>query len=228
MNGLSTAVRMGTATDRLLERLPARRSVQVGITEVDVRAIPFSEDYFQDVVEAMQSPAFGDSGLGFFYAEHLPAEAMSTSQWTQLAEIARSVVLDPEHGARASAAAVFFMYGRGLANYRGLLIDLLHDSSSGVRLVALRGFRSYAGPSDIELLLPFEHDDYLSEVGIGSHLIFALRNVALEELEILFGRRFRISERVVSLPEGNVAFWWDWEPFHKWRKERSPFWRRIF
>ena len=213
-----------TAIEKLKARLPSVRSQTVGIAAEDVAAIRFSDDYLGEVVDAITSQNVTDQRIGYFFAEHLVAGKLSQSQKAVLVAAALETLKRDEWGLREAAAALLVKFGPGLCNLRQVMLPLLKDPTGEVRKVALRSFAAYASRDDLEVLLPFENDGYTSEVGMGSHLIYELRNLALETIESMIGRQFKKVERTVSLPNQTVAFWWDWEPFHKWRKS---FWRRV-
>lgn len=213
-----------TAIEKLKARLPSVRSQAVGISAEDVAAIRFSDDYFSEVVEAITSPNVTDQRIGYFFAKQLAAGKLSSLQKSALVAAALEALKQNDWILRESAATLLVKFGAGHCDLRQIMLPLLSDPTGVVRKVALRSFPTYASRNDLEVLLPFENDGYTAEVGMGSHLIYELRNLALETIESMIGRQFKKGERTVSLPNQTVAFWWDWEPFHKWRKS---FWRRV-
>jgi hypothetical protein len=154
----------------------------------------------------------------------LVAEKLAPSQKSVLVAAALETLKRDEWGLREAAATMLVKFGSGLYNLRQVMLPLLKDPTGEVRKEALRSFAAYASRDDLEVLLPFENDGYTSEVGMGSHLIYELRNLALKTIESMIGRQFQNGERTASLPNQTVAFSWDWEPFHKWRKS---FWRCV-
>lgn len=205
-------------TEKLKARLPVVRSQPIGISAEDIAAICFNDDYFGEVVDAITSASLSEQRIGYFFAEHLPVEELSSHQKAVLVAAALETLKRDECGLREAAASVLVKLGTGLSNLRQVMLPLLKDPTGEVRKVALRAFPTYASRQDIEVLLPFEIDGYTSEVGMGSHLVYELRNLALETIESMIGRQFKKEEKTVSLSNQTVAFWWDWEPFHKWRK----------
>ena len=67
----------------------------------------------------------------------------------------------------------------------------------------------------------FETDNYLAELSMNGPLMYELRNIALETIESVMGKAFKKDEKTEVVPSGEVAFWWDWAPYHAWKKEKG-------
>ena len=93
-----------------------------------------------------------------------------------------------------------------------------------VRKVALTFYTGFSNPREFEPVEFLEADEYVTEMGMGSHLIYELRNQGLETIEKVIGRTFQKSEKTGVLKDSRVVFWWSWDPFHKWK---GSWWRKI-
>jgi HEAT repeat protein len=210
--------------EKLKARLPSLRSQTTGISAEDVASIQFNDEYFREIVDAITSPNEKEQRIGYFFAEHLAPEILSQPQKAALVTAAIATLKREEWGLREAAAALLVKFGSGLCDLRQLMVPLLEDKTGAVRKIALRSFPIYAARDDLALLLDFENDDYTSEVGMGGHLIYELRNLALETIESMTGRQFKKIQRQDSPLNKKVALWWDWDPYHKWRKS---YWRSF-
>lgn len=203
--------------EKLKARLPSIREYPVGITEGDILRIPLTAELALEVLEAIKSIDAADVRLGQFFAEVLPLAELSVG--AEIAKVAfERLQTREEWGVREGWVALLARYGRDLAGYRETMLGLLGDADEGVRYRALSAYPTHALEGEISPLLSFESDEYMTEVGMGSDLIFAHRNQALAMIETITGQRFRKVERSARLPDGKIVRWWDWGGFHRWRK----------
>lgn len=106
-------------------------------------------------------------------------------------------------------------------DFRDKMLSLLASDNLGRREVALRNFKAYANPGEIEPLLRFRNDSYAGEVRPMGDWEYELRNRAFELIESQIGRKFERTLR--SEPhEGTRVTWIDWAPFLEWWLANKP------
>ena len=111
---------------------------------------------------------------------------------------------------------------------RKWLIQFLCDDSPFVRSEALGRCETFLEKDEVEPLLSFQNDVYLVEVSMHGPVHYVLRNSALGKIELLLGRQFPKHE-MTKVIEGEVVFWWDWNPFLNWwskKKRKWHFWKK--
>lgn len=209
---------MTSLRSKLTNRLPKERAYGgTGISSTDLEQLILTEDLKADILESIRSEDMADVRIAFFFAENIPAINTNAQFQQCLVSEALQLLSRSEWGIKQGCFEILGRYGRQIKSYRELMLGALADIDPEVRRVALRYYKTYAHDSEIEPLEPFEKDSYLTEIGMGSHLIYDLRNQALEIIESVIGKVFTKSEKTEVIKDGNVAFWWDWKPFHEWK-----------
>jgi hypothetical protein len=106
-------------------------------------------------------------------------------------------------------------------DYRDRMLSFLASNHPGRRAIALRYFPTYAAPGEVEPLLRFRTDDYMTELEPLGDWEYELRNRALDLIEQQVGTTFPRTVR--SEPhDGARVTWYDWTPFTEWwLKNRS-------
>jgi hypothetical protein len=72
--------------------------------------------------------------------------------------------------------------------------------------------------------VPFQNDDYMTEIGMGGPLMHAIRDDALMAIEVLCTKPFRRSKISKEVERGLTVSWWDWQPFLDWWERQQPGW----
>lgn len=211
-------------SDRLIKRLPKERAYQVGISGKDFEKIVLTDDLKIDILAALNSSDLTDVRLGLFFAEQLLRPGKYPHFDNDLLQVSLKLLDTKEWGIKEHCVSIIYLLGQKLNNYRDLMLKALKDDDAMVRYKALYAYHTFAHPKELAPLEQFENDDYVTEVGMGSHLVYELRNQALEMIEKTIGQRFKKHEITEIYKDKNVVFWWDWTPFHEWKKS---IWRKI-
>jgi len=210
--------------DRLLNRLSNERAFKVGVSSRDLAALSLTEDLKVDILSTINSDDTADVQMGFFFAKHFlkPGQDLQFDQ--ELLKRSLNLLETGERGTKDNCITMIVLLGRKLSNYRALMLNALQDSDPMVRQKAIQAYQTYANPGEFGPLECFEHDGYVTEVGMGSHLIYELRNQALETIETVINIKFTKYEKTEVHKGNNVVFWWSWEPYHKWR---NSIWHKL-
>jgi hypothetical protein len=104
------------------------------------------------------------------------------------------------------------------------MLNGLKDANPMVRKEALLAYETYRQGKDVTPLETFENDTYIAEDSMGGPLTYELRNLALETIERVIGRTFKKHEKAETLPRGEIAYCWDWAPYHAWKESWTHKW----
>jgi hypothetical protein len=163
--------------DRLINRLPRERAYKIGASAKDLQGLALTDDLKTDILAALNSTDLTDVKLGFFFAEQLVKPQQDRQFEDDLLKISLRLFKNDERGVKSNCISIFGLLGQTLDNYRELMLRALKDSDAQVRRKALVMYHTFAKPGEIEPLEVFENDDYVTEVGMGSHLIYELRKI---------------------------------------------------
>lgn len=138
------------------------------------------------------------------------------------------LVEDKDDLSRAAALSLLVLMRAQFPGYRSAMLKALLDSDAQVRMAALNAAETFLKIGEIEPLLSFERDLYLSETdGMGGPMHYVLRNGALSTIERLVGKQFAKHE-LTEIKENEVVFWWDWSPMLEWyRASKSSLWAKL-
>jgi len=195
--------------DRLLNRLSGDREYKVGVSAKDLQGLALTDDLKADILAALSSADLTDVRLGFFFAEQLVTPQQDSQFENDLLKISLRLYETNEWNIKSNCVSMFILLGQKLNNYRELMLRALKDGDAQVRRKSLLMYCTFAKPGEIEALEFFENDDYVTEVGMGSHLIYELRNLALETIEKVTNQKFKKFEKTDVYKAKNVVFWWD-------------------
>jgi hypothetical protein len=212
-------------SDSLINRLPKEHSYKAGISADDLKGLTLTDDLKVDILAAINSDNPTDVKYGFFFVKQLLRAGQDPQFDNDLLKASLKLLNKNEWGVKDNCISMLILLGQRLENYPELMLRALQDKDPMVRRKALLAFHTFGKPKEFAPLEPFENDDYVTEVGMGSHLVYELRNQALETIEKVIGRTFRKSEKTEFNKKGTPVFWWDWEPFHIWK---NSFRRRLF
>jgi hypothetical protein len=125
---------------------------------------------------------------------------------------------------RERALDIFMRLRDNYKIYKEVMVGMLRDVNPVVRWRALREYKTFLTREDIPVLLDFQSDRYMTESSMGSPMIYAIRNDALEAIEDLCGKRFSKSEKVEPSEAEQLVYWWDWQPFLDWWNGQQRGW----
>jgi hypothetical protein len=223
---------MGTIAQALFRRSMDYQSSRLGVALEDFAAIPATPDLGDEIMQGLQSGDPVDRRVSLFFCEGFLKYDRALQLGGNLVESLPSeavrLAADPDDLTRSAAHLLLIAVRGSVAGYRDLMLKALTDQSSSVRTGALNATETFLKPSEIEPLLSFEHDAYLSEVGgMGGPVHYVLRNQALATVERLTGRQFAKHE-LTEMVQGEVVFWWDWRPMLEWyRASKNRFWAKL-
>jgi hypothetical protein len=209
---------------RLINRLPAERVNKVGVSANDLKSLVLTDGLKSDIFAALDSKDLADIKIGFFFAEQLLKPGGDKRFDEDLLQTSLRLFEIGTRDVQSHCVTMFALLGQRMGNYRELMLRALKGDDAQARRKALLTCRTFLNPDEIGPLEVFENDDYATEVGMGSHLIYELRNLALETIEKMIGRQFKKFEKTEIYKGKNVVFWWDWEPFHKWK---NSIWHKL-
>jgi HEAT repeat protein len=206
----------------LTDYVSKTRKLSFGISISDIAQLELSESLIEDIKKGLKSTEFFEVKMALFFLEGLLSKKKGQDEFILkniAIEFLPRFLVHSDHRLRTSAYSILSLLGNDYPGFRREMVAALNNEDPLVRQSALNSFRNFGDKSDIKLLLHFEHDLYTSEIGMGSHLVYLLRNLALEVIEELLGKSFPKKELKEQQGNGNVVFWWDWKPFHKLRLE---------
>ncbi len=211
-------------SDRLIARLPKERAYKVGISAKDLQGLVLTHAMKADILESINSINPTDIKYGFFFVEQLLKPGQDPQFDSDLLKSSLKQFDTKESGIKDHCISMLILLGQKLDNYRELMLHALRDNDPLARRKALLAYHTFAKSKEFAPLEYFENDDYVTEVGMGSYLVFELRNQALETIEKVIGRTFNKTEKTGIYKGKAAVFWWDWEPFHGWKKSM---WRKF-
>jgi hypothetical protein len=217
---------MARVSDRLKDRLNGIRAYPVGLSADDVRQLQLTADLMDDILSSLASDDLVDQQIALFFAEVLvwPQQIGALREKTFVSRIVE-LCRRPTNPVQSSALHLVSRYHAEVPDFRPLMMNGLLSTDPMVRKEALLAYELYCHPKEVVPLEGFERDDYLTETAMGGPLIYELRNLALETIEHVIRKQFRKTEKTEAQPTGEVAFWWDWAPYHSWK---NGFLGRLF
>lgn len=209
---------MNKISTKLTKRLDGIRAYPVGVSAEDVKKLELTSDLIADIFECLDSSEMVDQQMALFYSEVLIAPGTLTeSQEDKLISRVRELSRGKTEQIRPSCYKFLRRFRSKVPNYRDLMLEGLKDSDPIVRKEALLGYETYCQPREVAPLEMFENDGYFAEISMNGPLLYELRNLALETIERVIGKTFKKSEKTEAIAGGEVAFWWDWAPYHRWK-----------
>jgi len=223
---------MGTIAQALFQRSIDYQSSRLGVALEDFAAIPATPDFGDEIMQGFHSDDPVDRRVSLFFCEGFlkydHAAQLGRNFVESLPSEAVRLVGDPDDLTRSAAHLLLIAVRGSVVGYRTLMLKALADQSSSVRTVALNATETFLKSREIEPLLSFESDSYLSEIGgMGGPIHYVLRNQALTTIERMAGRQFAKHE-LTEIKESEVVFWWDWNPMLEWyRASKSGLWAKF-
>ncbi len=210
---------MARVSDKLKERLNGIRAYPVGLSADDVKRLQLTPDLVEDVLSSLASADVVDQQIALFFSEVLiwPGKINPAHESTLVSRIV-DLGRGPTDRVKSSALKMVTRFRASVPDFRSLMMEGLSSSDPMVRKEAVLAYELYCLPKEVAPLERFEHDDYVTETAMGGPLLYELRNLALETIERVIGKNFRKAEKTEARSTGEVAFWWDWSPYHAWKK----------
>jgi hypothetical protein len=207
------------ASDRLIERVRPFKGDSSGIAIEHIAKMPLTPTVVADILECVRNNDITELGWGLWFAQGIldsqpPRELLKFI----VAELPKWI----RHEAtsiREGALPLLIRLRENFPNYRAVMLECLKDTDPEVRIDALAAYSTFLTNKDIQALLDFQRDDYMSETSMNSPLVFLIRNQALEIIERLCGQKLPKHENVKMLEDGHTVYWWDWKPFLDWWKK---------
>jgi hypothetical protein len=227
---------MGVIFDRLMRRTLEYHSSDHGIAAHDFATIPLSPELEKDLCDALISGDAKDRALALFFFEGFVrfrgVRSLSEASISILEARLPAFADRDEDGVRGAAIPLLILLRNRISTYGHIMRAALEDSSSTVRLTALNAVSTFLAANEVEPLLRFHDDLYISEVRrMNGPLHYVLRNHALLTIEAMLGRTFTKCEKVETT-DGHMIYWWDWDPFLTWyyspRRKLTRRLRRLF
>lgn len=214
-----------TASERLI-RLVKKQPGSLGISLKAAGGIPMDEAVRTDILTCLFDVNDSEVGWGLTFCQGLLSEGkcddeIENTLIQRLPEFLKSNA--PE--IRSEAVNLLIMLRKRFPTYRHWMLPSLQDPCPTIRRQALMNSQTFLEPGEIEPLVAFRDDNYLTEISIGSHLIYSLRNEALDRIEQAIGKTFERKQLSEVVEGGEKAYWWDWKPFLGWWEKRQSKWR---
>jgi len=208
----------------LTDRLSKDCLKKAGISADAIKHLVLDGNLKKDILGAIGSAHPPDIRMGFFFTRCLLVPGKDSQFENALVDVSQKLINHDEWDIRENCISIISSIGINCENYRGIMLKALQDKAPMVRKAALTAYRTFSKPGETKPLESFEKDDYATELGMGSYLIYELRNQALETIEFVINKKFNKVEKIGFL-NGKAVYWWDWEPFHTWK---GGIWRKIF
>ncbi|MGN6579358.1 MAG: hypothetical protein ACTHJ1_05150 [Bordetella sp.] len=192
------------------------------ISASDIKELPLDRSLIEDICGCLKSNDVPTLSIAFFFLETLlqkyTGEAFGGEFFTFLVKRIRDL-LNHESKFICSKALAFFIWLReNYSDYREIMLDYLASSDLGLRKIALSNFETYAIANEISPLIRFSTDDYAAEYSMMGEMRYDLRDIALEKIELIVKRKFRMVKLTESHDGGTVS-WYDWRQFKNWWRE---------
>jgi hypothetical protein len=218
-----------TASERLVQRVPMKDPSSCGISYEETANIQVDEQVRADILSCLYDVNPSEVRWGLWFCESLlMAGKLDDHIENALIQQIPSLLKSEDPKLRGEVVRVVVKLRGQLPEYRDWMLQCLRDSYSSVRNHALLNSQTFLKPKEIEPLLAFEKDDYLTETSMGSPLVYLLRNEALDRIEKSLGKTFQRQQLSEVVKGGETAYWRDWKPFLDWRNNhwgRWCFWR---
>ena len=221
---------MKKISNKLTKRLDLICPTRIGIGYEDVRKIEITPNLWEDIMECLISEKIDDQCIALFFIEALGSRLNSANAGfvSKVVEIIEKILKGNAIEAQRNCYRVLPMFKSFFPNYREIMITGLRCSDMTIRWTALGYYKTYCKFREVSLLEPFEYDDYITEIAMAGPCEYMLRNLALEKIESVLGVTFKKFENIKQLSGGTTVYWWDWSPYHKWKKNwlrKLIYWR---
>jgi hypothetical protein len=212
---------MGSIAQSLLRRATSYQSSEHGIKLEDFSVVPACQEISDDLARGLHSEDPFDRRISLFFCEGFLkhgrivelGKCFTDSLPTELVRLAN----DRDDLTRSAAHILVIGLRHSIADYRAIMMRAFLDSDAQIRSAALNAADTFLKGREIEPLLSFEGDAYVSEIAHGGPMHYVLRDDALEKIEQMLDKTFAKHE-LTELREGDVVFWWDWRPMLAWHR----------
>jgi hypothetical protein len=102
------------------------------------------------------------------------------------------------------------------------MIEFLSSEDLGYIKKSLNSYETYCNAGEIEPLLSFGDNNYISELSMCGSLVYELRDLALEKISKVSGKNFLLNKNneFSDKWKGNVS-WYDWKYFLEWYNSKK-------
>jgi len=195
------------------------------VSESRIKNTPLTNEIINDLLTALSSKQSLDVTLACFFASSLDISKLEPHFINQIVELALHILNNQQSELKSSAVDLVIKYRKYIPSYRNIMLNLLKDEDDATRGKVLASYLTFAHKNEFEPLEPFENDDYVSEIAMGSPLYFVNRNDAFDLIEKITGNKFDRFEILEKSSNGKEAYMIAWAPFHYWK---NSFWRKFF
>jgi hypothetical protein len=191
--------------------------------------IPLDAEFKEDILFCLASVESSENIWGLFFCQGMVAGGKSQELGSDitraLIEKTPKWMVDMDPKLRLHALPIYVSYRAFIPEFLDGMVRALADKDPEIRMLTLRNGRFFLSPRNLETLLPFQNDPFAGEEGMGGRMIYALRNMALAEIQRLTAKEFASEERS-EIAQSTTIFWKDWTPFLQWWTSREKGWRR--
>lgn len=214
------------ASQRLIDLAKKHEACAIGISVEATGKIEVAEQVKADILTCLYDTDHAEVGWGLWFCKCLlKAGKLDRSVADAIVQRLPSLIKSDDQKIRAETVEVLVLVRDRVPEYRNWMLQCMRDKNPTVRWDALLNSQTFLKPKEIEPLLAFKDDDYLTETSMGSPLVYILRNEALDRMEKSLGKTFERRQLSEVVEGGETALWWDWKPFLDWWEKRQNRWR---
>lgn len=215
-----------TASQRLIKLVPREDPSFPAISLEDVAKVQVDAKMRTDIMQCLYDVDPAEIFWGLWFCEALLSLGKLDNRMRDaLIQQIPSFLKSGNVKIRSAVVPIVIKLREELPEYRDWMLQCLRDTDPTVRWDVLMNSQTFLKPREIEPLLAFKDDDYLTETSMGSPLVYILRNEALERIEKNIGKTFERRQLSEIVEGGETAFWWDWKPFLEWWDKRQNKWQ---
>jgi hypothetical protein len=221
-------MKSGTPADRLRHRVffkigAARKSISVA----DIQALDIDQNIVMDIHSCLQTEDVQILSTGFFFLNSLlqkfPAKNFGSEFVSFLIKRVRDLLNHESEFVCSKALELFIWLRQNYPDYRDVMLSYLSSKKLGCRKIALNNFETFAERNEVTPLVKFYSDNYAAENSMMGVMRYELRDIALEKIEFIIGKKVRLAQLSETYDGGTVT-WYDWTPFLLWwEKNKASF-----
>lgn len=215
-----TIMKINTAAERLRQRVYFKiGNTTKSISFVDIQTLDIDQDIVSDVSDCLRSDELQTLSTGFYFLSSLlqkyPASSFGTEFIAFLVKRVRDLLNHESKFVCAKALELFVWLRQNYPDYRYVMLSQLASHDLGCRRIALNNYETYAVRDEVTPLLKFCADDYAAEFSMMGTMRYESRDIALEKIENIVGKKFRLNQ-LSEQYDGGLVTWYDWKPFLMW------------
>lgn len=206
---------MITPSQKLIQIAAKHGTDELGVSAEQIERIDLTEEVVSALSAGLEHDSAEEVRWALFFCSGFALKSQSLQHVPTIWEIVKrklpTWIKAPDARLRSEAVPLFIHLREAFPCYREGMLKCLADPEPTVRRLALLNGKTFLQQQDLPALIRFETDDFATEVFMHSHLVYVLRNEALDLIEYLLGKRFRKFE-VAETKNGQVFVWFDWTP----------------